>query len=124
MSKSKYQSHVLPRFDEINGWVKQGALEKDIYERLGISKQAFYDYKNKYADFADLLKKSYDYCTDQVEGALYKKALSGDVVAQIFWLKNRRPDKWKDKPVDTTNDQNEAEALDKLCNAIKEVASK
>ena len=23
-----------------------------------------------------------------------------DVTAQIYWLKNRRPDKWRDKPVD------------------------
>ena len=23
--------------------------------------------------------------------------MPGDVTSQIFWLKNRRPDKWKDK---------------------------
>ena len=29
-----------------------------------------------------------------------QKALSGDVTAQIYWLKNRRPDKWRDKPAE------------------------
>ena len=26
------------------------------------------------------------------------KEMPPDVTAQIFWLKNRRPDKWRDKP--------------------------
>ena len=32
-----------------------------------------------------------------MQNALLAKALSGDTTAQIFWLKNRRPDKWRDK---------------------------
>ncbi len=39
-----------------------------------------------------------DYYDYQVENALLNKALGGDTTAQIFWLKNRRPDKWRDKP--------------------------
>lgn len=27
-----------------------------------------------------------------------EKEVPGDVTAQIFWLKNRRPEKWRDKP--------------------------
>ena len=34
----------------------------------------------------------------EVENALLKKALEGNVVAQIYWLKNRRPDKWREQP--------------------------
>ena len=33
-----------------------------------------------------------------VENALFKNAIEGNVTAQIFWLKNRKPDKWRDKP--------------------------
>lgn len=33
----------------------------------------------------------------QVAQTLYDKALSGDVTAMIFWLKNRARDVWKDK---------------------------
>lgn len=32
----------------------------------------------------------------QVENMLLKKALSGDTVAMLFWLKNRKPKQWKD----------------------------
>ena len=32
-----------------------------------------------------------------VENALLKKALGGDVGAICFWLKNRKPDKWRDR---------------------------
>lgn len=30
------------------------------------------------------------------------KQVAPDTTAQIFWLKNRRPNKWRDKPVDET----------------------
>ena len=32
-----------------------------------------------------------------MENALLQTALAGNTTAQIFWLKNRRPDKWRDK---------------------------
>jgi hypothetical protein len=33
---------------------------------------------------------------DRVEESLYRNALAGNTTAQIFWLKNRRPDRWRD----------------------------
>ena len=44
------------------------------------------------------LKRGKEVVDYQVENALLNKALGGDTTAQIFWLKNRRPDKWRDKP--------------------------
>ena len=29
------------------------------------------------------------------------KHVAPDTTAQIFWLKNRRPDRWRDKPLPT-----------------------
>ena len=33
---------------------------------------------------------------DPGHDSLYKRALAGDVTACIFYLKNRRPDRWRD----------------------------
>ena len=32
---------------------------------------------------------------DKVQLSLYQKALNGDITAQIFWLCNRQPARWK-----------------------------
>ena len=44
------------------------------------------------------LKKGKAVVDFAVENAFLKRAMSGDTTAQIFWLKNRRPDQWRDKP--------------------------
>ena len=41
-----------------------------------------------------------------------------NVAAQIFWLKNRMPAKWKDKPVAEADNSNESAAFDKLLSVI------
>ena len=65
--------------------------------RLGISRYSFIEYKKQFSDFSDILKKTKDFVDGQVENALLQSALAGNTTAQIFWLKNRRPDKWRDK---------------------------
>ena len=34
---------------------------------------------------------------ERVQMSLYRSAMSGNVTAQVFWLKNRRPDEWRDR---------------------------
>jgi len=123
---SKYETHVAPRLTEIEDWVRNGATDKEVWERLGISKDSFYEYKKQFSEFSDSLKKSKDFVDAQVENALLKRALGyeyqemtqeitadgkkhikkvtkqvfPDTIAAIFWLKNRRPDKWRDKPME------------------------
>lgn len=48
-------------------------------------------------EFSDALKKGRVDADADVAESLYSKAISGDVTACIFWLKNRRPDLWRDK---------------------------
>lgn len=111
---SKYETHVAPRLDEIADWVRNGATEKDVAERLGISERSFYEYKNEFSQFSQVLKKTRDAVDGEVENALLQSALSGNTTAQIFWLKNRRPKKWRDKPVEEVNDPDAAAFVFKI----------
>ena len=41
----------------------------------------------------------------KAEQALYERAVSGDVDAQILWLMSRRPDEWKYAPSEEDYDE-------------------
>lgn len=126
---SKYETHVAPRLTEIEDWVRNGATDEEVANRLGISRSTFCEYKNQFSEFSDTLKKSKDYVDAQVENALLQRALgydfeevtrellegklvetkkvkkhiAPDITAQIFWLKNRRPEQWREKPIQEDN---------------------
>nr|DAN28649.1 MAG TPA: terminase small subunit [Caudoviricetes sp.] len=126
IAKSKYETDVKPRLIEIEAWKRDGLTDEQICKNLGIVKDTFYKYKEKYTDFSDALKKGKEVADIEVENALFKRAIGykykevikevkeidgkkstyikevvkempGDVGAQIFWLKNRKSNKWKDK---------------------------
>lgn len=117
--KSKYDTHVKPYLDEIQGWAMSGITDEQIADNLGVAASTLYEYKKKYPEFSEALKKGKDIADAQVVNALFKLATGfsyseetttaiGEVVsiqryskpnttAAIFWLKNRQPDKWRDK---------------------------
>ena len=121
MAQSKY-SEVKEKFALIEGWARDGLTDIQIAKNLGISKDTFYKYKKEHPDFSDLLKRSKEVVDREVENALFKRAMgyeytetktetsedgikvtktikqvAPDVTAQIFWLKNRKPQEWRDK---------------------------
>lgn len=71
--KNKYDTHVKPRFNEITEWLKSGASEKEIWNNLGIVKSTFYEYKNKYKDFSNLLKNR-ESPVEEIKAAMFKRA--------------------------------------------------
>lgn len=126
IAKSKYETDVEPRFIEIEAWKRDGLTDEQISKNLGIAYSTFREYKNKYSAFSAVLKKGKEIADIEVENALFKRAIGyrykekikevkeidgkktvfikevekempGDVAAQIFWLKNRKSNKWKDK---------------------------
>ena len=113
---SKYETHVVTRLEEINDWVRNGATDAEIAKRLGVSRDSLIEYKKAYPEFSDILKKNKDYVDQQVENALLQSALNGNITAQIFWLKNRRPKQWREKPVQVEDDQERK--LDDLISAL------
>lgn len=96
MGKSKFEE-IKEKFPLIEGWAKEGLTDEQISRNLGISKVTFYKYKASCSELNELLKKSKEVVDYEVENALYKAAINGNVTAMIFFLKNRRPDKWRDK---------------------------
>jgi len=107
VAKSKYETHVAPRLEEIKDWVRNGATDDEIIIRLGIARSSFYEYKNKISDFSDALKETKEYVDAKVENALLQNALKGNITAQIFWLKNRRSERWREKPEEQELEENQ-----------------
>lgn len=72
--KSVYDTMIEPRFDEIREWLENGATEKQIYENLGVGRNAFYKYKKEKKEFKEFLKNGRKSLILQLRGALVKKA--------------------------------------------------
>lgn len=90
----------------VEGWKREGLSEEQIAHNLGIAIKTLCDYKLKYPQFLQAIKKGKEVVDFEVENALYKNAMTGNVTAQIFWLKNRKKENWKDK-VEVANVGNE-----------------
>lgn len=102
----------------VRGWAQDGLSEKQIAKKIDISESTLREWKKKYPAFSAALKRGKEVVDYAVENALLKKALSGDTGAICFWLKNRRPDKWRDKPEPKTSTGND------LMRALVELAQK
>lgn len=96
MARSKWND-VKENLILVQGWARNGLANDQIAKNLGISIQTFYTYQNEHIEFLDAIKKGKEVTDFEVENALFKKALSGDTTAQIFWLKNRKPAEWRDR---------------------------
>lgn len=81
----------------LQGWARDGLTDQQIAHNIGINVKTLYAWKNEYSTICNALKKGKEVVDFAVENALLKKALAGDVTAMIFWLKNRRRDKWRDR---------------------------
>lgn len=103
-----------------------GATDAEIADFYGIDVRTVYRWKNTYEEFCQALKAGKDEADSRVERALYHRAIgyeqeavkifmpagaeepvyapyveriAPDTTAAIFWLKNRRPEDWRDKQV-------------------------
>lgn len=99
VAKGKFTYWLTPEgLVLLEGWARDGLTYAQIAHNMGISRSTLDKWKNDFSDISDALKKGKEVVDYEVENALLLKALSGDVGACIFWLKNRRRDKWRDKP--------------------------
>ena len=98
MDNGKYKDWLTDEgLTLISGWARAGLSNEKIAKNIGVNISTFYAWQKKHEEFSEVLKKSKEVADFEVENALYKSALEGNTTAQIFWLKNRMPDKWRDK---------------------------
>lgn len=113
----------------LEGWARNGLTDEMIAHNIGITTTTLYDWKKKYPQFAEAIKRGKEVVDIMVENALLKSAMGykyDEVVKErvfdyetetsivvevkrttkevapnstslIFWLKNRQPEKWRDK---------------------------
>lgn len=98
----------------VRNWVMWGATEEEVAERIGITQRQLKSWRTKYREFDNAIRNAKDVADALVENALYKKAIEGDNTAMTFWLKNRKPEAWRE----TKSDKASAESI-KLDNEIK-----
>lgn len=101
MAKGKYAKWIKPDgLTLLEGWARDGLVDEQIADKMGITTSTLYAWKQKYSEISEALKKGKEVVDYEVENALLKQAREGNTTAIIFWLKNRQPNKWRNKPDD------------------------
>lgn len=129
-SVAKYEKWIEPPgLTLLEGWARDGLTDAQIAHNCGVSATTLYRWKNDHRVICEALKKGKEVADYEVENALFKRAIgydytettveesedgvkhretvkhmAPDVTAQIFWLKNRRPGRWRDRPQEATVD--------------------
>ena len=106
----------------LEGWARDGLTEEQISTNMGIGRTTLYEWKQKEPNIANTLKKGREVVDFEVENALLKNALDGNVTAQIFWLKNRKKEQWREK-IEVNDEEKEIQNAKNIVVKIKEVAN-
>lgn len=116
----------------IRGWARDGFSDAQIAKNIGISRATLYEWRKAHPDISDAIKKGRQPVVIELEDALYKAGLGfnyeetieeiyeedgvqrkhmrrikryaqPNVTALIFALKNLKKNKFKDRPVEEMN---------------------
>ena len=107
----------------LEGWARSGLTEEQIAHNMGISRPTLWEWKKKEPIIFNTLKRNKDVVDYEVENALLKNAMEGNVTAQIFWLKNRKKIEWREK-VETPTNPDELTKVQELLGKLTDEANK
>lgn len=99
-----------------------GAIDRDLGRYFGVSERTINRWKKQHPEFADALRQGKAAADAEVAEALHAKAVSGDMTAIGFWLRNRRPDLWRDKRDGSTGQQDHTEVNEGRAVSLRELA--
>lgn len=116
--ESKFKNEFC---EEVQKLCLLGAIEDEIAQYFGVAKSTLKEWKKKYPKFSASIKDGKSKADAEVANSLYNRAIGGvrktkkpvfvngqielveieeEVLgsekAMIFWLKNRRPDLWRE----------------------------
>lgn len=138
MAKGKYADWLTPEgLLKIEGWARDGLTDEQIAGNMGIAYSTLRSWRDKFSAISAALKRGKDVVDRAVENALLKRALGyeyeevrekyeggvltertvtkkevvADTTAQIFWLKNRKPQQWRDKPTEPIMEEAEEDGF-------------
>lgn len=101
-----------------------GATDEEIADFFGVQARTVYRWKHQFPEFCQALKAGKEVADERVQRSLYQRAIgyrqdavkifmpagadapvyadyvehiAPDTTAAIFWLKNRRPNEWREK---------------------------
>lgn len=124
MAKGKYQDWLTEDgLTILRGLARSGKTDEEIADEIGVAEGTLYDWKKRYPEISEAIKKGKDIYDVKVEDALFdcttgyykdedvlvqnadgsksirriKKWHPPNVTAIIFWLKNRKPSQWRDR---------------------------
>ena len=100
----------------LESFARDGLTDKQIAKhKVGVSERTFTTWKEKYPAIVSALKKGKAPVDVQVENMLLRSAMGftktireavklrqrggTEIIEYVFWLKNRKPEFWRDKPV-------------------------
>lgn len=123
MARRGRPSSYKPEFvEQARKLAELGATDREVADFFNVDERTINRWKHEHPDFCLSLKVGKQAADDRVEQSLYRRALGfshdavkimgyegtytpveyvevypPDTTAAIFWLKNRRPDQWRDK---------------------------
>lgn len=76
MAKGKYQEWLTPDgITRLEAWARDGLTDEQLAAKIGITAATLYDWKNKYPEISEALKRGKEVVDIEVENALLKRAL-------------------------------------------------
>ena len=97
VTANKITKPTLIKVEAVLASLESGVPISKACEAAGLNRTTFYVWKRSSKENEQRYYDVIDSRTLIVEDSLFKSAKGGNVAAQIFWLKNRARDRWKDR---------------------------